>query len=150
MTQSVEQVLAQAVFYSDDQLYDLIQLPAKAIMAAAGVMAEIGEPFGALIVDKDEVSLIIPAEAWDDFQGRLPGSQAGSTQYRLITFDVVLEPDLVGFMALISRALADAQISILTYAAFSRDHFLVPVDQFNLALQALETLKSQYSSSTST
>lgn len=143
MSQTVQQVIQQAVFYSDDQPYYVLGLPAGAIMAAAGVVAEIGEPFCALIVDKDEVTLLIPAEAWQDFQHRLPGAAVSPIIYRLITIDVPLEPTLVGFMAHVSRALADAAISILAFGAYNRDHLFVPENQFDLALSALEKLKSQ-------
>lgn len=143
MSQTIQQVMQQAVFYSDDQPYLLIALPTGAIMAAAGVLAEIGEPFCALVVDKDEVTLLIPQEAWDDFRHRLPGAVVSPIVYRLMTVDVELESTLVGFMAHVSRALADNGISILTFAAYSRDHFFVSENQFDLALGALHKLKSE-------
>ncbi|NWF68749.1 MAG: ACT domain-containing protein [Chloroflexi bacterium] len=142
MPQTVEQALAQARSYTDGIDYLYIRLPPQAITAAAGVLAEIGQPFAALIVDKDEVSLLIPEEALADFARRLPGYTASAERYRLITLDVVLEPTLVGFMARISAALAAAQISILPLAAFSRDHILVPKEQHALAIAALEKLRS--------
>lgn len=142
MTQTVEQALKAAKLFSDNQDYLFIQLPAKAIMAAAGVIAQIGEPFSALVVDKDEVSLIIPVEALDDFKERLPQYQAAGKAYRLITFDVELDLSLVGFMAVVSRALADAGVPIMTFAAFSRDHIVVPADQFTVAMAALAKLQS--------
>jgi hypothetical protein len=142
MTQTVEQALAAAKLFSDDQDYLFIQLPAKAIMAAAGVIAQIGEPFCALIVDKDEVSLVIPADALADFKERLSNYQVSNKPYRLITFDIELDMSLVGFMAKVSRALADAGIPIMTYAAYSRDHLLVPAEQFSVAMAALAKLQS--------
>jgi hypothetical protein len=142
MGETAEQILKQAELYTDDQDYTFITLPAGAITAAAGVVAEVGEPFCALLVDKDEVSLMIPQEAWNDFQKRLPGAQVNPTPYRVITFDTPLQADLVGFMALVSTALANAQISILPFAAFSRDHLFVPADQLQTAIAALEELKA--------
>ncbi|HLV33999.1 MAG TPA: ACT domain-containing protein [Spirillospora sp.] len=141
MAQTPQQVMQQAAFYSNNQPYVLIGLPPGAIMAAAGVVAEIGEPFCALVVDKDEVSLLIPAEAWEDFQDRLPGGKIGDRTYRLITIDLPLEPDLIGFIAYVSAALAEANVPILTFAAFSRDHFFVPDDRFAAAMEALDRLK---------
>jgi hypothetical protein len=143
MAQTVEQALAAATLYSDQQEYIVIQLPASAIMAAAGIIAEIGEPFCALIVDKDEVTLIIPAEAWDDFQQRLPKHQLMEQTYRLITFDAVLDPSLIGFMARISQTLTEVKVSILPVAAYSRDHIFVPAQQFDIAMSALERIKSE-------
>ncbi|MEO8609001.1 MAG: ACT domain-containing protein [Chloroflexota bacterium] len=142
MTQTVEQALAAAKLFSDNQDYLFIQLPAKAIMAAAGVIAQVGEPFCALIVDKDEVSLVIPAEALADFKERLPNFQVSSQPYHLITFDIELDMGLVGFMAKISHILADSGVPIMTFAAYSRDHLLVPTEQFSIAMAALTKLQS--------
>ncbi len=143
MPQTISQVMQQASFYSDAQPYHLIALPTGAVLAAAGVVAEIGEPFCALIVDKDEVTLLVPQEAWADLQHRLPGASLSPVSYRLITVDAILEPTLIGFMAYVSKALADAAISILAFAAYNRDHFFVPESQFDLALSIFEQLKSQ-------
>ncbi len=142
MTGTVQGALAAAQLFSDNQDYRLIHLPTNAIMAAAGIIAQIGEPFCALIVDKDEVSLVIPAEALDDFKERIPNYQASDGTYRLITFDIELDLDMVGFMAVVSRALAEAGVPIMTFAAFSRDHLLVPAAQFGVAMEALTKLKS--------
>ncbi len=143
MTQTVAQALAHATLYTDHQDYALVKLPLVAMTAAAGIIAEIGEPFCTMIADKDEVTLMIPAEAFTDFERRLPGHTVSAQVYRLITFDVELEPDLVGFMAHISQALAAAGVSILPIAAFTRDHLLVPAEKLDLALQTLESLKSK-------
>lgn len=142
MPQTVETALAEATLYSDKQDYALVKLPPAAITAAAGVVAEIGEPFCALLADKDEVSLLIPAQALADFANRLPGHTAEANAYRLITLDVVLEPDLTGFFARVSQALADAGVSILALSAFSRDHLFVPKVQFDAAFAALQSLKN--------
>jgi len=142
MTQTVEQALSEATFYGDNQTYAFVQLPAAGITAAAGVIAEIGEPFCALVVDKDEVSLLIPNEALQDFARRLPGHVAAPTVYRLITIDVALEADLVGLMARVSQALAQAGVPIFPFAAYTRDHLVVPADKFEIALKTLENLKA--------
>lgn len=142
MSQTIEEALRQAKLVVDAREYALLRLPPRTITAAAGVLAEISEPFCALIVDKDEVTLIIPAEAVPDFAARLRDHVAAASSYRLITLDVELEPNLVGFMARISAALAAAGVSILPLAAYSRDHLLVPSAQADTARQALEKLQS--------
>ncbi len=142
MAQTVEQALKAALFYSDETVYVLAKLPANGILVAAGVIAEIGEPFCALIADKDEVSLVLPQEALEDFADRLRGHQVINKLYRLITLDVVLEPDLTGFIGFVGSALGKAGISILPYAAHSRDHLFVPADQFEFALQTLKSLQA--------
>jgi hypothetical protein len=142
MNQAVIQALQKATLYSDGVDYSVIKLPARAITVSAGVVAEIGEAFCALIVDKDEVSLIIPRDAIEDFEHRLQGRTIAPSSYRLITFDLELDFNLFGFMATVSEALAKAEVSILPIAAFSRDHILVPSQQLDIALATLQKLQS--------
>ncbi|WP_162910056.1 ACT domain-containing protein [Aggregatilinea lenta] len=135
------QALAHASLYTDDALYIPVHLPASAIVAAAGALAESATPFSALIADKDEVTLILPQSEWESFAHRLPDHRTAAP-YRLITFDQPLEFELVGFMALVSRVLAGAGVSILAISAFERDHLLVPAAQFEAAWIALEAARN--------
>lgn len=139
---TIQEIIQSANLYSDNQLYTIVKLPASAITVAAGIIAEIGEPFCGLVVDKDEVTLIIPQEALEDFAPRIPGYQAVESVYRLITFDVILDFSVVGFIAAISSALAQSGISLLPLAAYSRDHILVPASDFDRAVQTIEQLKA--------
>jgi hypothetical protein len=143
MPQTPTDALKQATFYTDNQPYRLVRLPANAITAAAGVIAEIAEPFCALLIDKDEITLMIPQDALNDFRERLPGHQPGGT-YRLITIDAILAPDLIGFMATLSTALAHAGVGVFPYAAYTRDHIFVPEHQHQTALTTLQALKTDH------
>ena len=143
MSQTVGEALRGASLYSDGQLYRILKLPPAAITLAAGLVAEIGLPFCALIVDKDEVSLMIPDQARKAFGLRLRGAEASEREYRLITLDAELEPALVGLMARMASALARAGIPILTFAACSRDHVFVAKDDFDEAMRALRTLQEE-------
>ena len=140
--QTVESVLAQGHFLLDEGIYRMIQLPARAIIAAAGVIAEVGQPFSLLMADAHEVTLILDDEAYEEYKGRLIGHTIESTSYRLITLDFPLEPTLTGLMARLAQALAEAGVPILPYAAFSRDHILVPAEKAQEALAALNRLKT--------
>lgn len=141
MTHSIAEILRNAELFSDEEVYVLVKLPAAAITVGAGIVAEIGTPFNTLIVDKDEVSLFIQAEAVQDFEKRLQSATISETRYRLITFDMVLDFDLVGFMAVVSDALAKAQVPIMAVSAYSRDHILVPENKFDIAIHTLKQLK---------
>lgn len=143
MPQTIKDALKNATFTTDGDTYRLIKLPQKAITVAAGIIAEIGEPFCVLIADKSEVTLLIPDEAVTDFAHRMIGYEQGET-YKLITVEATLEPDLIGFMAVISKTLADANVGVFPYAAYTTDHIAVPEAQINSALDALEQLKASY------
>ena len=143
MSQSVDDVLRCASLYNDGRIYRILKLPPNAITLAAGVVAEIGLPYCALIVDKDEVSLMIPDEAQKAYSARLHDAIASEREYRLITLDAVLDPELVGLIARIAKTLADAGVPILTFAAYSRDHLFVSSDDFDLAMRTLQNLQEE-------
>ncbi|MBI5930972.1 MAG: ACT domain-containing protein [Chloroflexi bacterium] len=141
MSLSAKEVLSQTPLYTDEVIYTFIKLPASAIWAGAGIVADLGESFSALIADKDEVTLVMSLEAWqEDYAKRLPLAEQHG-EYRLITFDMVLEFSLTGFMALVATLLAEAGISLIPLGAFSRDHILVPADSFEKAWATLQAAK---------
>ncbi len=57
--------------------------------------------------------------------------------FRLLGFDVELDFDTVGFLAEISKILAEANISIVALSAFSRDHLLIKQEDLAKALKVL-------------
>jgi hypothetical protein len=57
--------------------------------------------------------------------------------FRLLTFDTVMDFTVVGFLAEVSRILAEAGVSIVALPAFSRDHLLVKQSDLANALKAL-------------
>lgn len=138
----VAKLLHSGQFLMDDIVYKYIKLPAAAVTPAAGILAEIGDAFLAIIVDEYEVSLLIADDDYEEFKHRLPGAVLSDSNYRLISFDLELEPTLVGFMAHISTALAEARISVIPMGAWSRDHFLVPEADADKALIILKSLTS--------
>ncbi|MFH1055637.1 MAG: ACT domain-containing protein [Candidatus Altiarchaeota archaeon] len=60
--------------------------------------------------------------------------------YRLITFDMVLPLDFVGFIAKISTALAEEKIPVFVISAYSRDHILVKKKHLLSAKKKLKQL----------
>lgn len=136
MSLTAQEAFKKSILVSDESLYVLVKLPPTAIWAAAGILAQFGEAFSALIADKDETTLVFPTEAWEEFGSRLPNADV-SEEYRLISFDLVLNFDLVGYMAIVSQVLAHADVPIMAFSAFSRDHILVPAQLFQKAWDAL-------------
>ena len=88
------------------------------------------------------MTLVIPADLVAEFANRLRDHRVGESSYRLITFDLELEPTLTGFIARVAEALAAANVPILPLAAFSRDHLLVPSERFDAAWDALQKLQT--------
>ncbi len=141
MSQTVDEVLRTCEFRSDESDYRLLKLPANGITVAAAIVAEASLPFSAMLADQDEVTMLLPDEVCQEFQGRLKMATLSEAAYRLITVDAILAPDLLGLIAAVSRSLTESKIPILVFAAYSRDHIFVPVDCFDKALAVLKSLQ---------
>lgn len=86
--------------------------------------------------DKYETTLLLDDI---DFQTIRHAVRDGKIErnFRLLTFDVTLDFTIVGFLAEISRILAEAEISIVALSAFSRDHILIKQENLARALNVL-------------
>jgi len=60
--------------------------------------------------------------------------------WRMITFDMVLPLSLVGFLAAVSGALADAGVNIFTVSAYTTDHVFVKNQKLGISVKTLEKL----------
>lgn len=87
-------------------------------------------------MDPHEVTLILDEIDLGNMRHGLVGAKI-ENGYRMLTFNVVLELSVVGFMAEISRILADAGVTILPLSAYSRDSLLIKQDDLATALKAL-------------
>jgi hypothetical protein len=86
--------------------------------------------------DRWEVTLVIDEIDFGAIRHIVRGERIESN-FRLLSFDVELDFDVVGFIARIASILAAADISILPFSSFSRDHLLVRQDDLAAALKAL-------------
>ena len=129
--------------YLPETRYAVASLPLEHYGEAVACLSE-AEGFVSLTRDKEEITLIVAEETWHKFAPRFPGA-AAQERRRLIRFDTVLDFSVVGFVAEISRALAEADISILSISTYRTDAVLVHESRFDDAVnaikQALVTLK---------
>ena len=86
--------------------------------------------------DAHEVTLILDDQ---DLRNMRPGLAEAkiANGYRLLTFETVLDLSVVGFLAAVSRILADAGVPIIPVSAFSRDHILIRQSDLASTLKAL-------------
>ncbi|MDQ3013737.1 MAG: ACT domain-containing protein [Acidobacteriota bacterium] len=135
--------------YLPETRYTVASLPLEDYPAAVEALRDAVESasdasFVSLVRDKHEITLMIAEEIWQDISAQFPGAQARG-DWRMIRFDTILDFSVVGFIAEVSRALAEADISILSISSYSTDAVLVQDAQFNAAViavkQALMTLQ---------
>jgi hypothetical protein len=89
-----------------------------------------------LLRDAHEVTLLLDESDWRTLrhaarEARVEGG------FRLVTLDVELEWDVVGYLARVTEILGRAGISVGALSAFSRDHLLIKQDELGTALRVL-------------
>ena len=72
------------------------------------------------IIDKNETTVIIEQSKYND-----EDVIEIEKDWKILTFDMVLPFGLVGFLAKVSKVLADEKIPIFAISAYSTDHILV-------------------------
>ncbi|RLI83599.1 ACT domain-containing protein [Archaeoglobales archaeon] len=97
------------------------------------VLNHLNFPFFALINDGREITVVAEEE-------KLPEGLEAERGFRLITFETVLPFDMVGFIARISRVLAEKNVPILVFSSYSTDHILVRTEYLQKAVEALYEL----------
>lgn len=92
--------------------------------------------FFAAIKDKNEITAIIEQSKIKKNKNIIKIDK----DWKIITFDMVLPLCLVGFLAKISKILADEKISIFVISAYSTDHILVKETDINKAAEKLKSI----------
>ena len=87
------------------------------------------------IQDENEITIIIE-------QSKLKEKEIIKVEknYRLITFDMILPFNMVGFISKISNVLAKEKIPIFVISAYSTDHLLIKDKYSNKTINILEKL----------
>lgn len=86
--------------------------------------------------DKFEVTLLLDETDFGTIRHAIRDAK-WEGNFRLLTFDIELDFTIVGFLAEVSRILAEAEISIVALSAFSRDHLLIKQEDLAKALKVL-------------
>jgi uncharacterized protein len=105
--------------------------PSKYTVAKLDAVPVLTDKVFAVIKDQNEVTVV----AKEGFAS-LPISVEGF--FKRITFDVALPYDLIGFASHVSTLLANRNIPILMYSAYSTDHVFVREEDVDKAVLALE------------
>ena len=89
-----------------------------------------------ILSDKWEVTLLLDEIDFETIRYAIQDAKT-ERNFRLLSFDIELNFDAIGFLAEISRILAEAEIPILALSAFSRDHILIKQNDLAKALKVL-------------
>jgi hypothetical protein len=86
--------------------------------------------------DEMEVTAFIATKHLNEF----PPPKRSQDNWCLLTLDTVMEWDVVGVLAAVSKALAEASVPMGAVTAFSRDHLIVDENHLDEAQRALSAL----------
>ncbi len=89
-----------------------------------------------IFLDKWEVTLLLDEIDFSTIRHAIREAKTEGN-FRLLSFDIELDFKVVGFLAEISRILAEANISIVALSAFSRDHILIKQSELSKVLKIL-------------
>ena len=89
-----------------------------------------------LLRDPVEVTLLLEDEDWRAMRHAARDARVEGG-FRLVTLDIELAWNVVGFLARVTEILAGAGISVGALSAFSRDHLLIKQDDLGKALRVL-------------
>ena len=89
-----------------------------------------------LLRDGREVTMLCEEEDWRAMRHAARDAKVEG-DFRLVTFDIELAWDVVGFLARVAEILAAAGVAVGALSAFSRDHLLVKQADLARALLAL-------------
>lgn len=95
------------------------------------------EPF-MVMRDRFEVTLLLEESDWQTMrhaarEARIEGP------FRLLTFDIVLDWNVTGFISLITQILSSEGITVGVCSAFSRDHLLVKQEDVGRTVRVLSS-----------
>ena len=138
LDEKIRRLLAATEINLHPDSFTIVSIDRSEEDKARGIIADL-DPFSSLTFDVAEVSLVVKAEDWGVLRKRFEEYQEEGP-YRLITFDIVLDLSIVGFMAGVSRRLADEGVSIYALSTYLRDHILVKEGDFVKAVDALRRL----------
>ncbi len=120
------------------ETYYLVSLPHddwKKLLENPELSPRMTAPF-MILSDKYEVTLMLDDTDYQTCRYAIRDAKVEGN-FRLLTFDLVLDFTVVGFMAAVSKILAEAEISIMALSAFSRDHLLIKQNDLAKALKVL-------------
>lgn len=138
MEQSAAELLRETKIEVDAATYVLLSLTSEqwtTLLSDPELSPRMSVPF-MIFYDGREVTLLLDEDDFANVRGAVRDAKA-ERGFRLLTFDVELDLNTVGYLALAAKILADANVSVVPLGAFSRDHLLIKQDDLAAALKAL-------------
>ena len=134
----LRRILAETIVKKHRSDYSIVFIKPSDGEKARTLLRDI-QPWSSITYAGEEISVVIPSSHWEKFKIHFTGHKEEGP-YKLITFDIVLDLSIVGFLSFVSTALADAGISIYAVSTYMKDHILVKKADATRAVIVLDCL----------
>ncbi|MFB0558894.1 MAG: ACT domain-containing protein [Candidatus Bathyarchaeia archaeon] len=134
----IRKLFSETRILGHPEYFTLVSIDRKEEETARLLLRDI-EAFSSVTFDHSEVSLVVRSDEWAKLRGGFREFKEEGP-YSLITFDIVLDLSIVGFLAVVSARLAEAGVSIYALSTFLRDHILVKGGDAEKAVRILNEL----------
>ncbi len=138
LDENIRRLLAETEISLHPDSFTIVSIDRSEEDKVRGIIADL-DTFSSLTFDVAEVSLVVKTEHWEVLRESFEEYREEGP-YRLITFDIILDLEIIGFMAVVSRRLADEGISIFALSTYLRDHILVKEGDCGKAMESLRSL----------
>ena len=131
-------LLAQTRVRVDPRTFVIVSVPVRFDSALRKALAQVHAPFFVQI-GSEELTAVLATDEWTTARSAFRDTEA-EAGYRLITLEVRLDWQVTGYLAAVTRALADAGVPVGVLSSFQYDHLLVRDDLLGKAEAALQHL----------
>ena len=135
----LQAILARMRWHAWPERFVVAGLEPRERLLALRLLPGVAGTFAQLVVEPDMLTLVLAEHDWRTLSPAFPHARI-QRPYRMISFDLDLPPDLVGFLAAITGALASAGVPLLAICGYARDYVLVREEDLDAALAAIGAL----------
>jgi len=138
LPEPMRRILSETVVKEHADDYTVVSVKLDEEAKARSLLRDL-QPFSSVTYDNNEVSVVLRASEWERLKGEFSGFEEAGP-YRLLTFDIVLDLSIVGFLSVVSAVLAEEGVSIYVLSTYLRDHILARKEDSQRAVAALRKL----------
>jgi uncharacterized protein len=137
MPENAESLLSRAHIVLRPESYVIVGLSPQELGPALVVLAAEPPVFASVVAEPDVTTLVVPALVWERMADDFSVARVESG-YRVITFDLEMGWEIVGFMACATGLLAAAEIPLGAICGYTRDHLFVQEQYADRAVAILK------------
>ena len=136
--ENMRKIFAATIIKEHMDDYSIVYIDPAYEKKAREVLKDL-KPFSSVTYTEEEVSLVLRSSDWASLKEGFPRHKEEGP-YRLITFDIVLDLSIIGFLSVVSTALAENDVSIYALSTYLKDHILVKKVNAPKAIRVLGNL----------